>query len=186
MNEQIQKAAETIINGGIILYPTDTVWGIGCDPANEAAVKKVLDLKGANNKMGLIVLVSNERLLKKYVKEIPDVCYDLLDYANGPMTIVYPRGQYVSENVLGPEESIAVRLTDNEFCSKVMNNTKCGLVSTSANISGDKTPGTFEEVSKEIRDGVDYVVDGIASKSKGQASQIIKIGLNSEVEIIRK
>ena len=186
MNQEVEKAAEIIGKGGIILYPTETVWGLGCDPSNEEAVQRIVELKGKVSNKGLIVIVPDERLLKRYVKEIPDVCYDLIDYADRPITIIYPRGQYVAQNVLGPESSIAVRITDNDFCCELMKRTKTGLVSTSANVHGEPTAKKLQDISEVIRQGVDYIVDVPKYEGGDKASQIIRIGMNNEVEIIRK
>ncbi len=186
VKEEIEIAAKILTKGGIILYPTDTIWGLGCDLGNDAAVAKILKLKGKDARNGLIVLVHNQRLLKRYVKEIPDVCYDLIDFSEDPITIIYPRGQYVADQVMGEDGSLAVRLTKNEFCSKLMERTKFGLVSTSANISGEGIKSTFDSIPKEIKLGVDHIVNLPKFKSAERASKIIKIGPKNEIEIIRK
>lgn len=184
MNQEVEKALAILREGGIILYPTDTVWGIGCDPKNEEAVERIIQLTEQPSQ-GLIVIVPDERLLKRYVKEIPDVCYDLIDYANQPLTIIYPRGQFVSEKVLGDEESIAVRIAKNDFCRELMKKAKTGLVSSSANIHGQPTAKRLSDIPATIREGVDYIVDAPGYEGN-KPSQIIKIGLNNEVKIIRK
>lgn len=186
MKEEIQKAMEVVRNGGVILYPTDTIWGLGCDPNNEKALEKLLAIKKRAANKSLIVLVNHESLLQRYVKEIPDVCYDLIDYAERPLTIVYPNGQYVSNLILGPDNSIAIRITKDAFCSQLIQKLRHGLVSTSANISNEKYTNNMAEIPAEIRDNVDYIVNLPLKNDKQPPSQIIKIDADSTVTIIRK
>jgi L-threonylcarbamoyladenylate synthase len=183
---EIEKATEVIRNGGVILYPTDTIWGLGCDPANEAAVEKIFRIKHRSENSSLVVLVSSEQLLNQYVDIIPEICYDLMDMATSPLTIIYPKGRKVAAKVLGADGSIAVRMTRHEFCSKLMQRTRCGLVSTSANISGQVAPSRFDDISSQIREAVDYVVNLPGDLSTGKASQIIKVGPKGEIKIIRR
>lgn len=186
MREEVIKAAEVIRNGGVILYPTDTIWGLGCDPANEKAVEKLIAIKKRDGSKNLIVLVNNEALLQRYVKMIPEVCYDLIDFSDRPLTIVYPKGQYVAPQVLAEDQSIGVRVTSDTFCSELMRQAKCGLVSTSANISNQPYLNSLEEIDPEIKNNVDYIVNLPLPNPNGKPSQIIKIGENGEVTIIRK
>lgn len=183
---EIEKAAEVIKNGGIILYPTDTVWGLGCDPSNEQAVNKLIEIKKRETSKSLLILVDSERMLQRYAKIIPDVCYDLLDCATTPLTIVYPKGQYVTANVLGEDGSIAIRMTTDPFCCQLMQKTKTGLVSTSANISGEPYDGDLSKMNTALRDQIDYIVNLPLANKNQKPSQIIKIGSNSEITIIRK
>ena len=185
MRNEINKAVEIIKNGGVILYPTDTIWGLGCDPKNEEALDKINQIKERGDSKNFIILVDSERLLSRYVKEIPDVCFDLIDYAVKPLTIVYPKGQYVSSKVLADDGSIGIRLTKDEFCKKLIQQLKSGLVSTSANVSGEKSPVKFEDISNEIINQVDYVVNLPLASKNTNPSQIIKISDKSEVTIIR-
>ncbi|MGV6862696.1 MAG: L-threonylcarbamoyladenylate synthase [Putridiphycobacter sp.] len=186
MKTQINKALEVLKEGGVILYPTDTIWGLGCDPKNESAIKKIKAIKKRSEGKNFIILVDSERLLNRYVKEIPEVCYDLIDYANRPLTIVYPQGQHVSKLVMAEDNSIAIRLTKNEFCKKLIQQFKSGIVSTSANISGQDSPKKFSDIPEDILKQVDYVVDLPLSNPNTEPSQIIKISHKSEVTIIRK
>ena len=172
--------------GGVILYPTDTIWGLGCDPTNDAAINKLLQIKNRSSLKSLVVLVHNESLLQRYAKEIPEVCYDLLDFADKPLTIVYPNAQHVSAAVTADDNSIAIRLTKDEFCTQLITRLKAGVVSTSANRSGEAAPISFEEVSEEVKNSVDYVVNLPGRLGTSKPSQIIKIKKNSEVEIIRE
>lgn len=186
MKTEIEKACEVIKNGGVILYPTDTIWGLGCDPTNDKAIEKLLKIKKRAASKSLILLVHNEALLQRYAKTIPDVCYDLLDFAVKPLTIVYPQGQHVSDYVLGPDKSIAIRITKDPFCVQLIQKLKAGLVSTSANISNQPYLNNLDEIDAEIKSQVDYIVDLPLQDKSGIASQIIKIGADSQVTIIRK
>ena len=188
MKEQINKAYQTIKEGGIILYPTDTIWGIGCDPKNENAIAKINKLKQRTSSKNYIILVDSERLLSRYAKIIPEVCYDLIDFAEKPLTIIYPKGQFVSKSVMANDGSLGIRIVKQEFCVKLIQNLKSGIISTSANISGTKSPIAFNTVPDEIKKGVDYIVDlpQYQKTENKQPSQIIKISENSEVTIIRK
>jgi L-threonylcarbamoyladenylate synthase len=182
---EIQKAVEVIKNGGVILYPTDTIWGLGCDPNNEQAIDKINQIKQRNEAKNFIILVDSERLLNRYVKDIPEVCFDLIDYAIKPLTIVYPKGQYVSKKVLADDGSIGIRLTKDEFCKKLIQHLKSGIISTSANISGTSSPKNFKDISPKIINQVDYVVNLSLANKNFNPSQIIKITDKSEVTIIR-
>ncbi len=186
MKNVIDQAVKIIKEGGVILYPTDTVWGLGCDPNNEEALQKINAIKKRIKKNHFILLVNSEMLLNRYVKAIPEVCYDLIDFANSPLTIIYPKGQYASNQVLGDDGSIAIRMVKNEFCDGLMKRLKHGIVSTSANISGEPFPTSFQKISADILDAVDFVVPAKYESKGTKPSQIIKIGEDSEVNIIRK
>ncbi|MFT4601816.1 MAG: L-threonylcarbamoyladenylate synthase [Arenicella sp.] len=186
MKTEIDKAAEVIQNGGVILYPTDTIWGLGCDPKNEKAVQKIFDIKKRSDNKSMIVLVNSEQLLGRYVKEVPEVCFDLIDCATRPLTIVYPKGQYVSDKLKGEDDSLGIRITNDEFCKKLIQKLKSGIVSTSANVSGESNPENFDSVNQTIKDQVDYVVDLPQLSKDNSPSQIIKISAKGEIEIIRK
>ena len=186
MKTEIEKATEVIKNGGVILYPTDTIWGLGCDPNNDEAVDKLIRIKQRSPSKSLIILVHNEALLQRYVKEIPDVCYDLIDYAEKPLTIVYPNAQYMSDKVKADDGSVGIRITKDEFCKQLIQRLKFGIVSTSANISNEPYQNDFENLPKAITENVDYIVNLPLKNKAGVPSQIIKIEANGEVTIIRK
>ncbi len=186
MKEELEKASEVIKNGGVILYPTDTVWGLGCDPTNDEAIEKLLSIKQRSPSKSLLLLVNNEALLQRYVKEIPEVCYDLIDFADRPLTIVYPNGQYLSKYVIAEDKSVAIRLTTDPFCTKLIQRIKCGLISTSANISNSEYKGDLEKLPEEIKKSVDYIVNLPLKNKLAKPSQIIKINRDGEVKIIRK
>ncbi len=186
MKTQIEQAEKVIKEGGVILYPTDTVWGLGCDPNNEEAIQKINKIKQREETKSFILLVNSERLLNQYTKIIPEVCYDLIDFANLPLTIIYPIGKSVSKQILGPDGSVAIRVIKHDFCNGLINKPKHGIVSTSANISNQPFPQNFNEISKAILEKVDFVVDSRFETKNVKPSQIIKIGEKGEVSIIRK
>ncbi|MDG3583602.1 L-threonylcarbamoyladenylate synthase [Galbibacter pacificus] len=186
MHEEIKKTLEALNQGKLILYPTDTVWGIGCDATNEEAIKKVYQLKQRDDSKALICLVSDLRMLQKYVYEIPDAAYDIIDLATKPTTIIYDRPLNIAKNLIANDDTLAIRIASDEFCQKLIRQFKRPLVSTSANISGLPTPKSFSEISNEILKGVDYVVNLHREKKNSQPSSIIKIGNDATVKVIRK
>ncbi|MDD2293717.1 MAG: L-threonylcarbamoyladenylate synthase [Bacteroidales bacterium] len=187
MTEEINAAIEVLKAGGIILYPTDTVWGIGCDATNEEAVAKVFAIKKREDCKSLITLVCDEDMLCKYVRKIPEIALNLLEVNDKPMTIIYPEATGLASNVIAGDGSVGIRIPDNEFCRKLIYKFRKPIVSTSANISGAQTPCFYEDIPIEIIDAVDWVADPCLQEgSTGKASQIIKVGLTGEIEIIRK
>lgn len=182
----IAEALEVLKRGGVILYPTDTVWGIGCDATNEAAVARVFEIKRRSEAKSLVLLACDLDMIAKHIKEIPNIAIDLVEVNDAPMTIIYPGAQYLAPNVVAEDGSVGIRIPLNDFCVKLVRKLRRPLVSTSANISGEETPTCFAEISPEIVSAVDYVVPAALERdSTGRASQIIKIGLRGEVEIIR-
>ena len=183
----IQEALESLKAGGLILYPTDTVWGIGCDATNPDAVAKVYALKKRDDSKSLVLLASDMDMVAKHVKVIPQIAIDLVEVNDAPMTIIYPGAQYLAPNVVAEDGTVGIRIPANDFCIELIRRLRRPLVSTSANISGEPTPGCYAQISPEIVAGVDYVVDPSLEKgSTGKASQIIKLGVDGEVEVIRK
>lgn len=183
---EVEKAAQVIRDGGVILYPTDTIWGLGCDPQNEKAIEKIAAIKRRDESKHFIVLVNTDVLLEKYVEIVPDLCYDLMDMAERPITLVYPKGKNVSNKILAEDGSIAIRKTNHPFCDSLMQKTRCGIVSTSANLSGQPFAGSFNDIDPIIKDQVDYVVNVFRDQKPGTPSQIVKIGMKGELKIIRK
>jgi L-threonylcarbamoyladenylate synthase len=159
MKNELEKALSILKTGGIILYPTDTIWGIGCDATNEEAVQKVMALKGRSASKSLIVLLDNENKLASYVREIPDVAYDLIEFAENPLTIVYSNAKNLAPSVINEDGSVGIRVVKHNFCQQLIQRFRLPIVSTSANISGQAAPKNFSEVAQEIIDGVDYVVN---------------------------
>ena len=186
MNTEIHNAYEVIKEGGIILYPTDTVWGIGCDATNEEAVKKIYALKQREESKSMIVLINGERMMYNVFKEIPEVAWQILDLSEKPTTLILDNPRNVAKNIIAEDNTLGVRISTDPFCFKLMERMKRPLVSTSANISGMFTPKTFKEISPEIIKGVDYVVNLQHDKVCKNPSTIIKLGLDSQVKVIRK
>lgn len=185
MNREINKALQTLKEGGLILYPTDTVWGIGCDASNIEAVKKIFKLKQREDSKALICLVANDRMLKKYVKQVPEAAYSIIDVTDKPTTIIYDNAQNLASNLIAKDGSIAIRIPDDDFCFAISRKLNGAVVSTSANVSGYPTPKSFKEISQAIIKGVDYVVNLHHEKKCDKPSSIIKLTNNGVVKIIR-
>ncbi|MBQ4278740.1 MAG: threonylcarbamoyl-AMP synthase [Rikenellaceae bacterium] len=187
MEEQIAAALEVLRRGGIILYPTDTVWGIGCDATNEAAVARIYALKKSENKKSMLVLVDKIDNVARYIKRVPQVAWELLEVADKPLTLILPGGAGVAPNLIPEEGTLAIRVPRHEFCQRLIHKLGRPLVSTSANISGELTPGRFDAISDEIRGGVDWIAPrSCEGEATGRASSIIKLGESGEVQIIRE
>jgi len=186
INTEIQKAFEVIQNGGIILYPTDTVWGIGCDATNAEAVKKIYALKQREESKSMIVLMNGEKMMYNVFKEIPETAWQILDLSEKPTTLILDNPRNVAANIIADDKTLGVRLVKEPFCFKLMERMKKPLVSTSANISGMFTPKSFKEIDPEIIKGVDYVVNLHHEKICDKPSTIIKLTCDSQVKIIRK
>ncbi|MEH6764555.1 L-threonylcarbamoyladenylate synthase [Aequorivita antarctica] len=186
MKEEIDNALLVLKKGGLILYPTDTVWGIGCDATNPDAIDKVFKLKERSDEKSLICLVNDFRMLNEYVENVPEVAYDILKYAKKPTTIIYDDPIRVAENIIAEDNSLAIRVTKDEFCKKLIQKFRRPLVSTSANISGKKTPQSYAEIDPLILEGVDYVVNLHHQKKSEKPSAIIKLKNDGSVKVIRK
>ncbi len=184
--DEINNALTILKKGGLILYPTDTVWGIGCDATNPEAVEKVFQLKKRSDLKSLICLVSDFRMLNEYVENVPEVAYDILKYAKKPTTIIYDDPIRVAENIIAQDNSLAIRVPKDDFCKKLIQKFRRPLVSTSANLSGEKTPQNFKEINPVILEGVDYVVNLQHEKKSGKPSAIIKLKNDGSVKVIRK
>ncbi|MDM1098061.1 threonylcarbamoyl-AMP synthase [Myroides odoratimimus] len=186
IQQEVFNAYEVIKNGGIILYPTDTVWGIGCDANNPEAIKKIYALKKRAESKSMIVLV-NERIFHRVFTSPPAVTWDILDCSEKPTTLILDNPKYVAKEVVSADNSLGVRIVEEPFCFRLIEKMKSPLVSTSANISGEPSPANFSEISKEIIEGVDYVVNLRQNDMKpAKPSTIIKLKDNSLVTIIRK
>ena len=184
--DDLRMAADCLKKGGIILYPTDTIWGIGCDARNSDAVKRIFNLKKRADNKSMLALVSNEGMLERYVDEIPDIAYELIDVTDNPLTIIYDNAHGVAPELIAEDGSLGLRITKEKFSNELCKRIGAPLVSTSANISGEKSPSYFNEISEEIKKGVDYVVsyrqDDTTSK---KASNIIKLSKGGVIKIIR-
>lgn len=186
MNKDIEEALKVLTKGGIILYPTDTVWGIGCDATQQEAVQRIYELKKTEEKEGMLVLVDSPEKLDRYA-EIPQIAWELIDAADRPLTIIYPGARNLATNLVAADNSVGIRIVADSFCSKLISQFKKPVVSTSANISGDPNPTVYSEISKEIIDNMDYVVKWRQDdNTKSRPSGIIKLGINGEVKIIRE
>lgn len=186
MNEEIINAYEVIKEGGIILYPTDTVWGIGCDATNPEAVAKIYKLKQRAETQSMIVLMNGEKMMYNVFKNIPEVAWQILDLSEKPTTLILDEPRNVAPNIIAADNSLGVRVVKEPFCFKLLERMKKPLVSTSANISGQPTPIAFKDISLEIVNGVDYVVKLNQDKIAGKPSTIIKLTNDSQVKVIRK
>jgi L-threonylcarbamoyladenylate synthase len=182
----MEKSIEALRNGGIILYPSDTIWGIGCDATNDEACQRILDLKNRPEGKSFILLVDGFPMIQKYIPEFHEVCYDLADLATKPLTIIYPGATQLAPSVLAEDGSVGIRITQDPNCIKLIRSIRKPLVSTSANISGDPSPTCYDDVHQSIKDGVDAIIPLRQNEKMTTPSQIIKIGVSGEVQIIRK
>jgi len=186
MQNEINNALTALKQGKTILYPTETVWGIGCDATNFDAVERIFKLKKRSETKALICLVSDFKMLEQYIESVPEVVYDILKYANTPTTIIYDKPIRVSENLVAADNTLAIRVVRHGFANKLIKKLKKPLVSTSANISGEPTPKSFKEISNDILKDVDYVVNLQNVKLTNKPSSIIKISNDGTVKVIRK
>lgn len=186
MTQEVLNAFEIIQKGGIILYPTDTVWGIGCDATNPEAVAKIYALKKRAESQSMIVLMNGDRMLHHVFREIPDVAWEIIECADKPTTLILDNPINVAPNLIAADKSLGIRLVKEPFCFKLLERMKKPLVSTSANISGQPTPKSFKEISPEIIKGVDYVVNLHHEKIAENPSAIIKLTNDLRVKVIRK
>lgn len=187
MEEEIKKACETLNNGGIILYPTDTIWGIGCDATNEDAVKRVYELKQRSDTKAMLVLIDSSAKLNYYVNEVPDIAYDLIELSDKPLTLIYSGARNLASNLIASDGSIGIRITNEAFSRELCRRFRKPLVSTSANISGSPSPTLFSEINPLIIRSVDYVVNYRRGETqKVKPSGIIRVEKGGIVTIIRK
>ncbi len=185
IDSDLQNALLALKQGKLILYPTDTIWGIGCDATNFDAVEKIYKLKQRQESKSMICLVNNFKMLNRYIEAIPDVAYDIIKYALKPTTIIYDRPIRVAENLISEDNTLAIRVVRNEFCNKLINKFRKPIVSTSANLSGLPSPESFKEIHNDILKGVDYVVNLHHNKKSSNPSAIIKLSSDGIVKVIR-
>jgi L-threonylcarbamoyladenylate synthase len=186
MIDEVNKAYEIIKEGGIILYPTDTVWGIGCDATNPEAVAKIYQLKKRVESQNMIVLMNGDKMMHNVFADIPEVAWQIIELSENPTTLILDKPKNVASNLIAADNTLGIKIVKEPFCFKLLERMKKPLVSTSANIFGQPAPKSFKEISAEIIKGVDYVVNLQPEKMGGKPSTIIKLGLDSQVKIIRK
>jgi L-threonylcarbamoyladenylate synthase len=187
MIEDIKAALEVLQKGGVILYPTDTIWGIGCDACNEDAVKKVYTIKNRVDSKSMLVLMENLALIERYVTEVPDIAYDLIELTDKPLTIIFDGAKSLAKNLIAEDGSVGIRVTAEKFSSELIRRFRRPIVSTSANLSGNPSPACFDEIDQEIIDAVDYVVKYRQDdRQKTVPSSIMKLGRGGEIKIIRE
>lgn len=185
--EDIQQAVQTMRSGGLILYPTDTIWGIGCDATNADAVRRIYELKRRDDSKALICLVDSPNRMQQYSRSIPDVAWDLIDYAQNPLTLIVDGALNLASNLVAKDGSIAIRVTRERISHDLCYRFQKAVVSTSANLSGQPAPRNFMEISPEIIRGVDYVMKARQNDvTKGKPSQIVKISKDGQITFIRK
>ncbi|MCX6238107.1 MAG: L-threonylcarbamoyladenylate synthase [Bacteroidia bacterium] len=185
--EDLVKAVEVLRSGGIILYPTDTIWGVGCDATNPVAVRRIYEIKQRQDTKSMLVLMENPNLLNSYIAEVPEIAWELIEVADSPLTIIYPGAKNLAANLLAPDGSVGIRITTEAFTQQLIQRFRKPLVSTSANISGQKSPLNFVEINDEIKKSVDYIVKFRQDDlTRSNPSGIIKLGVGGQIEIIRK
>ena len=186
MEEEINKALEVLRNGGIILYPTDTIWGLGCDAKNETAVEKIFKIKKRDDKKSMLILLNNINYIRSYVEEVPEIALDIVELAIKPTTVIYPGAKNLAKNLIAEDGSIGIRITTEEFTDKLLQKFKNPIVSTSANKSEAPFPENFRNIPNEIKSNVDYIVNYKQDVTVNKPSSIIKVGLSNEIKIIRE
>lgn len=185
--EDIKESLITLRNGGIILYPTDTVWGLGCDATNPIAVEKIFKIKSREEGKSLLVLVNSEQMVDRYVAIVPEIAYELMSVSDSPLTIIYPGGKNLAPGVCADDGSVGIRICLDDFCTELINRFRKPIISTSANTSGKPTPGNFSEIEESLIEKADYVVNYRQNdRQKHTASAVIKVGSNGTIKIIRK
>lgn len=180
-----QKVIEALKAGKTILYPSDTIWGLGCDATNEEACQRILEIKNRPENKSFILLVDSFQMIEKYIPEFPQVCYDLVDLSDKPLTIIYPNAQGLASSVLAADGSVGIRLTKDPICLSLIRSIRKPIVSTSANISGQPFPTNFESIDPTIKEQVDSILEVRTNEQLATPSQIIKIGLDSSIQVIR-
>lgn len=181
----ISKAIQALQDGKTILYPTDTIWGIGCDARNEAACQKILDIKNRPANKSFVLLMDGFNMVEKYIPDFAEVVYDLVDLAVRPLTVVYPNARGLAQSVVADDGSVAIRITKDPICLKLIRGIKGPIVSTSANISGENFGQTYAEVADDIKSTVDFCLEERLNETLEIPSQIIKVDLDGCVKIIR-
>jgi len=185
--QDLDQALKTLQSGGVILYPTDTVWGLGCDATNEPAAEKINQIKGRATDKSFIILLDTDSKIQSYVSEVPEVAYDLIEYAENPLTVIFSNAKNLAPNVINQDGTVGIRVVNHDFCKQLLQRFRKPIVSTSANISGQPTPQFFDEISEEVKEKVDYVVTLEQElRIPKKPSTIIKLGPTGQFSFIRK
>lgn len=187
LKTEIEKALAVLKDGGVILYPTDTIWGLGCDATNEAAVAKINAIKGRPDDKSFIILLDTDTKLLSYVSEVPDVAYDLIEFAEHPLTLIFSGAKNLAKNVISADGSVGVRIVKHEFCKQLIQRFRKPVTSTSANLSGQPAPKFFDDIDPAIIEAVDYVVDWEQElRTPKNPSSIMKLGAGGQFSFIRR
>lgn len=187
MKEEIKNIVKILNSGGVILYPTDTLWGIGCDATNEKAVQRIFELKQRADSKSMLILTDNVAKVERVVEAMPEIAYQLIEVSENPLTIVYPKGKNLAPNLLAEDGSVGIRVTNEIFSKSLCEAFRRPIVSTSANISGEPAPMSFSEISEAIISGVDYVVEyGRNFPPAAKASSILKLEVDGTFKILRE
>lgn len=187
LSREADEAVRILRSGGIILYPTDTVWGLGCDATDAAAVQRIYDLKRSVNKKSMLVLCASPDMVVRYVDRAPGIAFEVMELATSPLTLILPGAVGVAENLIPDEGTLGVRVPDHAFCQRMLRGLGRPIVSTSANLTGETTPTRLQEVAREIVEGVDFVVNPrFEGKPTRKASSIVAFGEDGEVKVIRE
>lgn len=185
--QDLDQALDTLKSGGLILYPTDTIWGIGCDATNEEAVQRVFALKGREKEKSMILLLHNDNQLASYVDEVPEVAYELIEVSDRPLTVIYSKGKNLAPSVVATDGSVGIRVIRHPFCTQLLQRFRKPIVSTSANISGANSPVSFYDIDEQVKSGVDYVVKyGQELVGDGKPSTVMRLGASGKFEFLRK
>lgn len=183
--ETLVEAAKIIQQGGVILYPTDTIWGLGCDPTSEQAVERILEIKKRAPNKSFVLLAASIPMIERYVDEIPTICYDLMELSTEPLTLVLSGARGLVKQVVAVDGTVAIRLTSDPFCKALINKVGKPIVSTSANISGQHFPLNFEQIDAGIKDKVDYIIHNPDFVNGKKPSKIMKVEKNGRFQLIR-
>jgi L-threonylcarbamoyladenylate synthase len=182
----IRNSLITLREGGVILYPTDTIWGLGCDATNPAAVEKIFSIKSRSDEKSLIILVDSDAMLERYVRDIPEIVFELTSVSDSPITIIYPEGKNLARGVCNEDGSVGIRICNEPFCNELITRFRKPIISTSANTSGKPSPSNFIEIDEEIKNGAGYVVTYRQDDNrKNKPSSVIKIDKKGAFKIIR-
>jgi L-threonylcarbamoyladenylate synthase len=182
----MQDIIEGLKNGGTVLYPSDTIWGLGCDATNEEACQKLLELKNRPEEKSFILLVDSFQMIDRYIPEYHEICYDLADLAVTPLTIIYPNAKGLAPSVIAQDGTVGIRITQDANCLKLIRGMRKPLVSTSANLSGQASPTCYDNIDASIKKNVEFILKERLTEKMITPSQIIKIGVNGDVKILRK